>query len=177
MSKRLSLPELKIASPCPARWEDMRGDDKRRFCESCGKHVHNFAAMREEEIAALLDGRPICAQLYRRPDGTVLTADCPIGIRLARTRLGRLALRAAAASIALLSTAVAALGSRQISERIETSPLNTSIERLQAEAMRGKVLMGDVAPPMQAVRGEVAMPVLGVVAPPASQPATRPAVD
>lgn len=88
-----------LSSPCPARWSDMRGDDRVRHCDACQKNVYNLTAMPTEEAEALLaeeGGR--CLRLYRRADGTVLTNDCPVGLRRARARslaLGRRACRPA----------------------------------------------------------------------------------
>jgi hypothetical protein len=88
------LNNLRIASPCPITWDAMRGDDRVRFCDSCSKHVYNVSDLTAEEAVALIqesDGHS-CVRLYRRKDGTVLTADCPVGIRSAvRRRLMRLA--------------------------------------------------------------------------------------
>jgi hypothetical protein len=88
------LNNLRIASPCPATWGAMRGDDRVRFCDSCSKHVYNVSDLTADEAVALIqksDGHS-CVRLYRRKDGTVLTADCPVGIRSAvRRRVIRLA--------------------------------------------------------------------------------------
>lgn len=73
------LGQITIPTPCPMDWNLMRGDDRVRFCESCGKHVYNFAALTSEEAVSLIraQGGELCGQLYRRPDGTLVTADCP----------------------------------------------------------------------------------------------------
>ena len=88
------LNNLRIASPCPATWGAMRGDDRVRFCDSCSKHVFNLSDLTANEAVALIqqsEGHS-CVRLYRRKDGTVLTADCPAGVRAAvRRRLIRLA--------------------------------------------------------------------------------------
>ncbi len=105
MSPTISLvQQVRIASPCPERWEDMRGDDKRRFCGRCELHVHNLSAMTAREIETLLrtsTGR-ICGRLYRRPDGTVLTQNCPVGLASVRRTLGRSAARIAALLLLIL---------------------------------------------------------------------------
>lgn len=82
------LEAAKIASPCPARWEDMVGDEHTRFCAGCQKTVFNLSALTADEAEALLlaHGAGLCARLYRRPDGTVLTRDCPVGVRRKRLR-------------------------------------------------------------------------------------------
>jgi hypothetical protein len=84
---------LTIASPCPASWNAMHGDERARFCVACEKHVYNIAALTASEVESLIqrtEGQ-FCARLYRRRDGTVLTADCPVGAKaLAATRVRRL---------------------------------------------------------------------------------------
>lgn len=80
----------------------MKGDDRVRFCESCRKNVYNLSALSRDEAERLIqskDGK-LCALLYRRRDGTVLTADCPIGQRTVRERI---ALRFAAILAAVLT--------------------------------------------------------------------------
>lgn len=97
------LDRVTVASPCQARWEDMRGDDKVRHCEQCRLNVHNFSAMTREEVNALLAVRMntqagrLCGRFYRRSDGTIITQDCPTGLRAARVRAVRAAGRIAAA--------------------------------------------------------------------------------
>jgi hypothetical protein len=56
----------------------MRGDDRVRHCDICQKKVFNLSEMRKDEIGPLLLGHsePPCVRLYRRPDGTIVTADC-----------------------------------------------------------------------------------------------------
>lgn len=105
--KRLEY--ARIASPCPVSWESMTGDDRTRFCQQCQLHVYNISEMtrsQAEELIAHTEGR-ICARLYRRQDGTILTKDCPVGLRALRRRLAR---GAAAAFTAILSMTASAFG-------------------------------------------------------------------
>jgi hypothetical protein len=70
----------------------MKGDDRARFCSSCQKHVYNIAGMPAADALALIqqhDGN-LCARLYRRFDGTVLTGDCPVGLRAVYRRTRQL---------------------------------------------------------------------------------------
>jgi hypothetical protein len=50
--KKLQFPT--IARPCPKKWENLRGDNQKRFCDECQLHVHNLSAMSEKEVQALL---------------------------------------------------------------------------------------------------------------------------
>ncbi len=75
------LAEIQIASPCPVPWEEMEGNDRFRHCAQCDKQVYDLSAMTADDAIALIREKEgdLCVQLYRRRDGTVLTADCPIG--------------------------------------------------------------------------------------------------
>lgn len=82
------LEDVRVAAPCHARWEDMTGDDRVRFCGPCQKNVYNLSAMAREEAERLLAEREgsLCVRLYRRADGTVITNDCAVGVRRRRVR-------------------------------------------------------------------------------------------
>lgn len=100
--RRSPLDDVRIATPCSARWQDMIGDDRVRHCEACDKDVYNIARMtRAEALALLTKGRPdgLCVRIFERADGTVLTSDCPVGMR--RKRVRRLAVLGAGISAAL----------------------------------------------------------------------------
>ncbi|HVL40163.1 MAG TPA: hypothetical protein VM328_12305 [Fimbriimonadaceae bacterium] len=86
---RQILDQVKIASPCPASWNDMEGDDRVRFCQLCRLSVHDISAMTASEAEAFLFGSSgrICARMRRRRDGRVITRDCPVGLWRARRRL------------------------------------------------------------------------------------------
>ena len=85
MAKKRALPLLdnvRIASPCKADWDEMIGDARVRFCASCQKDVYNLSEMARQEAESFLREKAgnACVRLYRRADGTVLTADCPVGL-------------------------------------------------------------------------------------------------
>jgi len=87
------LDQVRIAAPCSARWEAMPGGERVRSCEQCGHKVYNLSAMSSEDAAALIreaEGR-VCVRLYRRADGSVITQDCPKGLRAVRLRAARTA--------------------------------------------------------------------------------------
>jgi carboxypeptidase family protein len=87
------LNAIRVASPCRASWEKMEGDERMRHCPACNLDVYNFAAMSECEVRALIannKGR-LCARLFRRRDGTILTQNCPVGLRSLKRRLSRIA--------------------------------------------------------------------------------------
>ena len=51
------LQNVRIASPCPANWQGMVGDDRVRHCGECNLNVYNFSAMTRPEVEALLRKR------------------------------------------------------------------------------------------------------------------------
>lgn len=84
--------QIKIASPCPARWQDMDGDERSRYCQQCRKQVYNFTKMSQPEILALIQEKEgdVCARMYQRGDGTILLEDCPRGLARAYRRVSTL---------------------------------------------------------------------------------------
>jgi hypothetical protein len=102
------LDQLRIASPCPANWEQMSGDERVRFCDLCNLHVYNIARLTRKEAESLIAGTEgrVCARIYRRPDGTVITKDCPVGLRAVRRRLARIAGAVFATIVGLCAVAV-----------------------------------------------------------------------
>jgi hypothetical protein len=54
MSRSSPLDLAQIAQPCQRPWEEMTGDDRKRFCTACNKTVHNLSAMPRDEAERLL---------------------------------------------------------------------------------------------------------------------------
>jgi hypothetical protein len=116
-----------IAKPCTVSWDAMKGDERVRFCHHCSLNVYNIEKMTASEAEALLGGARVCARLFRRADGTVLTSDCPMGLAALRRRVSR---SAAAAFAALMSFASAAYGQGQ-----STGDQAKQIEHLPGESL------------------------------------------
>ncbi len=74
----------KVARPCSADWDKMRGDDRRRFCEQCGKFVHNVSAMTRSEREAFADPSNAreCVFYCQRGDGAVADLSTLARLRL-----------------------------------------------------------------------------------------------
>jgi hypothetical protein len=159
-----SLDEVQVASPCHAEWNDMTGDERVRFCGSCDKNVYNLSGMTRREATDLLvrtEGR-VCVRFFRRPDGTMLTADCPVGVRAALRRARREVLLAAAASFAAVTALVAFLGgsfAKKTCERLDTTrqQILEQVEPLPA-IPEPQPLMGAMPPPRPVMGEAPAMP-------------------
>src|SRR5215510_15833041 len=98
------LDKIKVAAPCQADWQLMYGNDRVRFCSQCNQNVYNLSAMPRQEAENLImrtEGR-LCARFYRRWDGTILTANCPVGLRALRDRTHRVMTHIVGALLSLL---------------------------------------------------------------------------
>jgi hypothetical protein len=123
----------------------MEGDERMRHCAVCSLNVYNFAGMTRDEVRALLarsEGR-VCGRLYRRADGTLLTRDCPTGLRALRRRASR---AAAAVVAALLSLPAFALGTPRVKTRGSTVELTTEQTAAQQPAAFTGVAVWDGVP-------------------------------
>lgn len=99
------LNNIKIASPCSADWGQMYGDNRKRFCGDCSRHVYNLSGMSRSEAETLVtnaEGR-LCVRFYRRPDGSIITNDCPIGHAKIKQRVQIYATAAVSLLIALFT--------------------------------------------------------------------------
>ena len=161
------LQNVRIASPCSMRWEDLppTSDAHTRHCDKCRLNVHNLSGMSADDAESLLRSalnddstrkHRLCAAIFRRADGTVITADCPVGIAVLRAKARRTVARVAAAIGLTTLVSWAAARSSPGLPFAQIQPL-TGI----ANALRGK----PVAPPPSALMA------LGDVAPPRPQPA------
>jgi hypothetical protein len=83
------LNDIRVASPCRAEWDEMSGDDRVRHCADCNKNVYWLSGMTREEASDFLRAQEgeTCVRYYRRADGTILTADCPVGLAAFRTKM------------------------------------------------------------------------------------------
>jgi hypothetical protein len=105
----ISLSQIRVAKPCPMSWAEMEGDDRIRFCRQCNLNVYNLSSLSREEAERLVnekEGR-LCVTYYQRVDGTIITQDCPVGVRLARRAFRSVAVVAAAICFVLVHLASA----------------------------------------------------------------------
>src|SRR5688572_21785939 len=74
---RVPLDVIDVKRPCPASWDTMAGDERSRFCEQCGLHVHNLSAITFDEAQRLVCARAgrLCVRFERDQRGRVVTLD------------------------------------------------------------------------------------------------------
>lgn len=116
MSKRTSpLDHVTVAAPCNVGWENMVGNEQVRFCGQCSLNVYNLSGMTKREaehLVAQTEGR-LCIRYYRRADGTILTRNCPVGLRALKRRLSRMARATISAVLSFLAGTFAVIGLRE----------------------------------------------------------------
>ena len=116
MSQRTSpLDHVTVAAPCSVDWDSMIGDERVRFCGQCSLNVYNLSAMTKEDAERLVtqaEGR-LCIRYYRRADGTILTRNCPVGLRALKRRLSRIASASISAVLSFFAGILAFTGLRE----------------------------------------------------------------
>ena len=85
------LDHLRIAAPCPADWDQMFSfeDERVRFCSKCNLNVYNLSDMSRQAAEALINKTEecLCVRFYRRADGSILTQNCPVGLKAIKRRV------------------------------------------------------------------------------------------
>jgi hypothetical protein len=168
------LDQLRIASPCSVPWDSMKGDDRVRYCATCEKHVYNIITLSSDEAADLIrrtEGK-VCVQLHRRRDGTILTADCPVGSRLAAGRRLR-RLTAVAAALTGLWAIDSLLAITERLPYVQISAPRQQVQALRAKLAavlyrnpaRGEVVVGEMVPVTTGTPGPIVLPPAATTCP------------
>jgi hypothetical protein len=73
----IPLETIRVASPCERSWNEMRGDAQTRFCDHCGKHVHNLSAMTRSDAEKLIceSAGSLCVRYAMTQTGSVQTLE------------------------------------------------------------------------------------------------------
>ncbi|HEX8458875.1 MAG TPA: hypothetical protein VF656_16395 [Pyrinomonadaceae bacterium] len=152
------LSHVRVAAPCSADWERMRGNERVRFCDECSMNVYNLSNMTRKDAEALIlntEGR-LCVRYYHRKDGSILTANCPVGLRALKRRVSGFS-RAAVSSVLSFFAGMAVLvGLERVQNSLEAateasfdliSPVPLPVSEPQEETLPPdtSVRMGDIA--------------------------------
>jgi hypothetical protein len=124
----------------------MTGDNRVRFCGHCQLNVYNISALSRIEAEKLItstEGR-LCARLFRRDDGTILTKDCPVGLRALRRRVAK---RGAAVFAAVVSSAAAVFGQQSSAKDKKSWTPQTRVTRTNGTAELAGGVSGTVVDP------------------------------
>jgi hypothetical protein len=145
------LDNIRVAKPCPADWNGMFGNDRKRFCGECKLNVYNLSDMTRREAETFLiesEGR-VCVRYFQRADGTVLTKDCPVGLAALKRRVSK-AMTAVFSMFAGIFGGIFAFGLLKepsaVAGGITVNPVNVRTAP-PANTMTGAVaIQGDVSP-------------------------------
>ncbi len=151
-----------VASPCKANWNEMVGDERTRFCKTCSKNVHNLSKMSFDEAELFLRQLTgdACVRLYRRTDGSIVTNDCPVGVRNKR-------MKRTAGALVGAGMAAAGIASTQTSTATSQNVAMGEIDVRRELPVQGGI--GAIDPPLQTRHlGTFALP------PPVKPPFTPP---
>ena len=139
------LDNVKVASPCSMSWHKMQGNDRVRFCGQCKLNVYHLSGMKRCEAESLLrehEGR-LCVRYFQRADGTVMTKDCPVGLRLARKAAVRTVGMVAAVCVLLFNLAATlGIGSHARHASLSNAEPFRSLNRWLSPAPVFPVVMG-----------------------------------
>ncbi len=161
------LDRVRIAAPCSADWDQMIGTDRVRFCAQCSLNVYNLSSMTRNDAESFIarnEGR-LCVRFYRRADGSILTRNCPVGLRAIHRRLSHLA----RATATLVLSFFTGLGVYETVAKEDPTPQRTmgvialpTVDQPPAEAWTPAVTGELVPPEMDYKKSDVALgrPVL-----------------
>jgi hypothetical protein len=172
----IPLENVRVASPCRADWNRMEGDDRVRHCQSCAKNVYNLSAISKADAEKLITEKEgnLCVRFYQREDGTILTDNCPVGLKIVRRPFkfllaGFAALLASGAALVAKEASTPSTPQETGTRFCDTSLVRSIIDRLEGRsnmtnmtAVAGGMTMGKPAPP---IMGDIA---------PAPQPTPTP---
>jgi hypothetical protein len=127
------LDNVRVAAPCSADWDSMFGNERVRFCEQCQLNIYNLSEMSKAEAERLIgqaEGR-LCVRYYRRRDGSIITQNCPVGLRAIKRKLSRVATAVASSLLSFF----AAVGFYRVAD-------------LARPHVMGRMVVGDVYRPI-----------------------------
>lgn len=146
------LSRVRVASPCPADWDTMIGDERVRFCGQCELKVYNLSSMTRRQAEDLIAGTEVrlCIRYFRRRDGSILTRDCPVGLARLKQRMSRIRRAVTAALLGFFAGASGSYAVNGLRTAISEPPVMGAIayDIREPEALPevGRYEIGDTAP-------------------------------
>jgi hypothetical protein len=149
------LDNLKVAAPCTADWDQMFSfqDERVRFCSQCNLNVYNLSGMNRREAEDLItktEGR-LCVRFYRRADGSVLTENCPVGLKKIKRRVVWVAQVVVGMALSVVSSLGLYLG-RKPGPLLDMPNSRSVIQPLMGERLPTPI--SEKTPPAPAVVGQ-----------------------
>jgi hypothetical protein len=134
------LDDLQIAQNCPADWNKMIGTNRVRLCGDCKLHVYNFSELTRSEAEKVVienEGK-FCGRFYRRPDGTILTKDCPLAERFLLAGLDATSKGLAWLAAFLVMSVGVCLGANFVSEQMQMA-ISSAFSKAVGKLSQGSI--------------------------------------
>ena len=150
---RNPLDHVQIAAPCPADWDRMLGNERVRFCGQCSLNVYNLSGMTRSEAESLIAGSEgrLCLRFYRRRDGSIITKDCPVGLRAIGRRVSFIAKAIASAVLTFMASA----GIHNAVESFSPFPTGRTMGAMARHEFQGKPVVREDAPTVELIQGGI----------------------
>jgi len=150
-NSKVQMKNVMIASPCTVDWNTMDGDDRVRVCGACKHNVYDTSKLTSNEILDLMArDNNACLKIYRRADGTLLTEDCPFGLRT---------IRRGARTVSKIAASVWALVLSFTSVSAQPSAIKTeSTTKQKASGKKAKAKAKKSQPPSSEINSAIATP-------------------
>jgi hypothetical protein len=144
------LDRVSVAAPCPADWDQMMGNERVRFCGQCSLNVYNLSRMTRSEAESLIAGTEgrLCLRFYRRRDGSIITKDCPVGLRAIGRRVSFIAKAVASAVLTFMASA----GIHNAVESFSPFPIGRTMGTMSRDQFEGN-LVKENAPTVELIQG------------------------
>ena len=147
------LNHVQVAAPCKSDWDQMIGSEQMRFCGQCNLNVYNLSGMTRDDAESLIarnEGR-LCVRFYRRADGSIITRDCPVGLRAIHERVSYWTKAIGAAALTFLAT----IGFYRVvpGTGLFTPHMTMGVMRSPVEQV--ELIQGGIAPPQLTERFEM----------------------
>lgn len=148
------IDDVRVQKPCHADWDAMTGDDAKRFCSQCQKHVHNLSALSRDDAERLIANSPaLCVRYMPDAQGAPIT-------KPSWRQPGRALLALAAAAMSSLLAACNMAQSQPIMGDMpapQRPPVDATHPENDGKGTRAEaqMIMGKVAAP--SVMGEIAI--------------------
>jgi hypothetical protein len=133
----------------------MSGDERKRFCGLCQKNVYNISDMSRKDAEELIREKEgqLCIRMYVRSDGTIISNNCPVGLRLLQKGVHKV-YKGIAACFAILLSCLPAFAQNN-----KSCSDSSGTKTKEAQDIRGEVYV----PPNNQGQNQ-AIPVLGAPA-------------
>ncbi|MFA6210221.1 MAG: hypothetical protein WCT03_16960 [Candidatus Obscuribacterales bacterium] len=149
-NSKVQMKNIMIASPCTVDWNTMDGDDHVRVCGACKHNVYDTSKLTSKEIIDLMArDSNACLKIYRRADGTLLTEDCPFGLRTIRR--GARKVSKIAASLWALALSFTSVSAQPSAVQTESTP------KQKASGNKAKAKAKNSQTPSSEIKGATAI--------------------